>query len=201
MAVKELKFSNEELMNMEFNDPFELEEPGKYEEDDCCYICGDLFENLSIGFNEKEQLFRYECENCDSVYILPQEISGRIKNEVILIKGEERDWPEYLSEVLEFPVDATVIEATDAELFNENYDGPSKFDDVEILEVFYSFKYGVDAVIRKEGEEYLFILSFLEVDDWESQDYIELENYKRWRMKYWSSDYLVAFLEAFGKKK
>ena len=197
----EVEFSNEELMNMTYNDPFELEEPGECEEEDCCYICGNELENLTIGFNEKEQLFRYECSNCDSIYILPEEISGMKRDEIILLRGEERDWPEYLSEVLKFPVAATVIESTDAEFFDENYDGPSRLDDVEILEVFYSFKYGVDAAIRMEGRVYSYVLSFLEVDDWESQDYIELENYKRWRMRYWLSDHLAAFIEVFGKKE
>ena len=69
MAVEEKSFSREELMRMEYNDPFEIEKPGKYEEDDCCYICGNEFEKLTIGFNEKEQIFRFECANCDSVYV------------------------------------------------------------------------------------------------------------------------------------
>jgi len=67
-----MKFSKEELRNMSFIDEFELEEPGEYEEEDCCIVCGNELENLIIGFNEKEQLYKYECANCDSIYVIPK---------------------------------------------------------------------------------------------------------------------------------
>ena len=50
-----MKLSIEKLTEMQFNDPFELPEPKKYEEDDCCMFCGNEIPNLKIGFNDKEQ--------------------------------------------------------------------------------------------------------------------------------------------------
>jgi len=193
-----VKFTKNELKNMEFNDAFELEEPGDYEEEDCCFICGNKLENLKIGFNKKEQLYKYECANCGSVYIVPKNTRSE---EWVLLKGKERDWPKYLENTLKFPFIAEVIETTDQEFFDPNYNGPRRYDDAKVLEVFYSMKYGVEALIRIGRKTYEYILCFLEAADADTRNYEELENYKRWREKYWQSDYLAAFIGAFKKNK
>ena len=191
-----MEFSKEELCNMSFDDAVEMEEPGILEAEVCCMVCGDKLENLEIGYNQKEQLYRYECKNCDSIFVMPEHSS---RDERVLLQGEERDWPEYLMETLTFPFLAELIESDDRVYFDPDYDGPSRYDTVKVLEVFYSLKYGVEALVRKGRRTYQQILSFLEAEDYESSNYVELENYKRWREKYWLSDYIAAIVKVFGK--
>jgi hypothetical protein len=183
-----MKFSKKKLCDLKFNDTFELDEPGDFEEEDCCIICGNKLENLKIGFNEKEQLYKYECANCNSVYVIPKNAA---RNEKIFLQGEERNWPEYLLETLKFPFDAEIIESNDREFFDPDYDGPSLYDTVKVLEVFYSLKYGVEALVRKGRRTYRQILCFMEATDPNTRNYDELENYKRWRDRYWLSDYIA----------
>ena len=104
--------------------------------------------------------------------------------------------------MLEFPFEAEVTDThDDRAIFDwKNFDGPKSMDDVTVLEVFYSMKYGVEAVVRKGQKKYHHVLCFLEIYDDDSQNYVELENYKRWRMKYWSSDFLSALFGVGGKK-
>jgi hypothetical protein len=193
-----MKFSKEELCDMRFNDTFELEEPDDFEEEDCCIVCGNKLENLKIGFNEKEQLYKYECANCDAICVMPK---NSTRDERILLRGEERNWPEYLLETLKFPFDADIIESNDREFFDPDYDGPRLYDTVKVLEVFYSMKYGVEALIRKGRRTYKQILCFMEAADPGSRNYVELENYKRWRNKYWLSDFIVALTGAMKDAK
>ena len=189
-----MKFSKEELNKMSFSDAFKLEEPSDYEAEDCCIICGNKLENLKIGFNEKEQLYKYECANCDAVFVMPK---NSARGERVLLQGEERNWPEYLMEALKFPFEAEIIESNDREFFDPNYDGPSLYDTVKVLEVFYSMKYGVEALIRKGRRTYQQILCFMEALD--TDNYEELENYKRWREKYWLSDFIAALTGAMNE--
>ena len=123
------------------------------------------------------------------------------RDERILLQGKERDWLEYLQETLEFPFVAEIIELNDREFFDPYYDGPGHYDSVKVLEVFYSMKYGVEALIRKGRRNYQHLLCFLEASDPDSRNYDELENYKRWRHKYWLSDYIVALTSAMKKAK
>jgi len=191
-----MNYSKEELSNMEFSDAFILEEPDKYEEEECCIICGNKLENLKIGFNEEAQLYKYECANCNAVFVMPKKSA---RSDRILLQGTERDWPEYLMDTLEFPFFADIIESNDQEFFIPDYDGPSLYDTVKVVEVFYSMKYGVEAIIRKGRRKYQQILCFMEASDPDTSNYDELENYKRWRNKYWLSDFLVALTEALKK--
>jgi len=62
-------------------------------------------------------------------------------------------------------------------------------------------KYGVEALIRKGRRTYLQILCFMEAVDPDTRNYDELENYKRWRDKYWSSDYLMALIGTLKEVK
>ncbi|MCL2121163.1 MAG: calcium-binding protein [Clostridiales bacterium] len=195
-----MKFSKEDLLQMRFDDPVPLPEPDDDDDDDdifedaeeCCIICGNEIANLKISFNEKEQLYKYECANCKTIYVMPE--NARMKDSVLL-QGEERDWPAYLQETLAFPFNAFICESNDREFFDPHYDGPRLYDAVKVLEVFYSLKYGVEAVIRKGRKVYSQILCFLEVEDFDSRNYEEIENYKRWREKYWLSDFLVALAD------
>jgi len=153
---------------------------------------------FEIGFNEKEQLYKYECANCDAIFVMPK---NSARDERVLLKGDERDWPEYLLETLKFPFYADIIESNDHEFFDPDYDGPSLYDTVKVIEVFYSMKYGVEALIRKGRRTYSQILSFMEASDPDSRNYDELENYKRWRHNYWLSDYIVAINKAMKEIK
>ena len=191
-----MKLTKEELKNMSFSDAFTLEETDDYGAEECCIVCGSNLEDLKIGFNEEEQLYKYECANCEAVFVVLKNSAG---DESVILQGEERNWPEYLMEVLKFPFDAEIIESDDREFFDPEYDGPGRYDDVKVLDVFYSMKYGVEARIRKGRRTYRYILCFMEAFDSDSSNYRELENYKRWREKYWQSDYLLALFGAMGK--
>ena len=193
-----MKFSKEELCSMRFNDAFKLEEPGDYEDEDCCIICGNKLENLKICYNEKEQLYKYECANCGAIFIMPK---NSARDERVILQGEERNWPEFLLETLKFPFNANIIESDDREFFDPDYDGPSRYDIVKVLEVFYSMKYGVEALVRKSRKKYREILCFMEAADSDTRNYVELENYKRWRNKYWLSDFIVALTGALKDAK
>jgi len=195
-----MKLSKETLCKMEFNDHFAHLEPEKDEEsdeknDNCCMICGTKLENLKIGFNEKEQLFRYECTNCDSVYITTE---SNAREDRVLLKGEHRNWPEYLMEKLKFPFEVMIIEESEKAFFVDDYDGPRIYDIAKVFEVFYSMKYGVEALIRIGRKKHRHLLAWVEVLDKSSSNYVEIENYKRWRERYWLSDYLVAILGVIG---
>ena len=193
-----MKFSKEDLRKMSFSDTYELQEPGNYEEEDCCIICGNKLENLKIGCNEKEQLCKYECANCDAIFVMTR---NSARDDRVLLQGEERNWPEYLQETLKFPFVAEIIEPNDREFFDPNYDGLKLYDTVKVLEVFYSMKYGVEALVRKGRRTYQQILCFMEAADRGGRNYDELENYKRWREKYWLSDFIAALTGALKKVK
>jgi len=191
-----MRFTKEELNKMEFNEFIGFNKPD--DDDDCCMVCGSEIGNLTIGYNEEEQLLRYNCSNCDSVYI---STVANLRADRVLLKGEHRNWPEYLAEKLKFPFDVMIIEESDHAFFNENYIGPRRYDDAKVLEVFYSFKYGVEALVKIGRRKYQHILAWVEVIDEDSGNFSEIENYKRWREKYWLSDYIAAFTKAFGKSK
>jgi len=135
---------------------------------------------------------------CDAIFVMPKNSK---RNERVILQGEERDWPEYLLETLKFPFQADIIEPSDREFFDPDYDGPSLYDTVKVLEVFYSMKYGVEALIRKGRRTYRQILCFLEAADPDICNYEELENYKRWREKYWLSDFIAAITGAMNAVK
>ena len=180
---------------MSFNDTFQLKEPKDSENEDCCVICGNKLVNLKIGYNKKEQLYRYECTNCDAIYVISENTKRR---ERVLLQGKARNWPEYLMKTFKFPFAAIVIETNDREFFDPEYDGPRLHETVKVLEVFYSMNYGVEALVRKGRRTYVQILSFLEALD--ANNSKELENYKRWRDKYWASDFIIALTQTKEKR-
>ena len=141
---------------------------------------------LKIGFNAKEQIYKYECSNCSAIYAI-RETSEL--TEKVIIQGEERNWPEYLAETLVFPFFADVEEDGGRSFFSPDYEGPSIFDTVKVLDVHYAMNYGVVAEVQKGNRVYGIALCYLVgLDD---HSFIELENYKRWRDNYWKSDLLA----------
>jgi len=141
-------------------------------------------------------LYRYDCSNCDSVYVKSEK-----DGDITLLKGEIRDWPEYLSENLKFPFEVMIIEENDRAFFDLEYDCPRRYDNATVLEVFYSMKYGVEALIRIGRKTYHHLLCWVEVLDENSPNSVEIENYKRWREKHWRSDYLMALFGTTNKNK
>ena len=185
-----MEITAQKLNNTEFNDAFSFEELKKSMEYDslitkeaCCYVCGNELENLEIGFNANEQIYKFECSNCSTIYAI-HETSEFI--ETVILQGEERNWPEYLAETFIFPFFAMVEDDGGRSFFNPEYEGPSTYDTVKVLDVHYAMKYGVIAEVQKGNKVYGIALCFLVgLDD---HNYKELENYKRWRENYWVSD-------------
>jgi predicted RNA-binding Zn-ribbon protein involved in translation (DUF1610 family) len=82
--------------NISFNDEFEPE-------DEMCEVCG-CDEMPRVGYNEKEDLLKFECPNCGAVFIADEEYK------FTMVKGERRDWLEYLAANVKFPFKAVVSE-------------------------------------------------------------------------------------------
>jgi len=194
MSEVKMEMKTEELCNIDFKDAFSFEELKKSMEDDsfiekeaCCFVCGNELENLKIGFNAKKQMHKFECSNCSAIYVI-QETSEFI--ETVILQGEERNWPEYLAETLILPFFAEVEDDGGRSFFNSEYEGPSTYDTVKVLDVHYAMNYGVVAEVQKGNTVYPIALCFLVALD--DHNYKELENYKRWRENYWRSDLLAA---------
>jgi len=190
-----MRLTTQELSKIDFNDDFSFEELKKsmeydslIEKEACCYVCGDELENLKIGFNAKEQTYKYECSNCSAIYVIHETSEF---TETAILQGEERNWPEYLAETLAFPFFADVEDDGGRSFFNPDYEGPSIYDTVKVLDVHYAVNYGVVAEVQKGNKVYGIALCFLVgLDD---HSFKELENYKRWRDNYWTSDLFAGF--------
>ena len=188
----------QELENIEYKDAFSFEKLKESMEYDssvdskaCCFVCGNELENMSIGFNAQEQLYRYECSNCNVIYVIHETSEF---SETVFLQGEERNWPVYLAETFDFPFSAKVEEDDGRAFFNPDYEGPSIYDIVKVLDVHYAYNYGVTAEVQKGDRVYSIALCFLlGLDD---HNYKELENYKRWRDSHWVSDFWVDLLRA-----
>ena len=192
------EFETEELENMEFNDEFEktyseIREEEYDDEGNFCSLCGSL--DIKIGYNKKEDIFKIECSKCGGIIIEDE-------NTTMRFKGEERDWPEYLSETLKFPFIGQITEMTDREFFNPDDPGPILYlDEVHVVAIDYSFKYGIVAILRISRRHYEHPLCFVDPVDDESKNYDEVKDYQRWRERHWLSDYIAALSQAFGKNK
>ena len=184
----------EQLMKTEFKDVFDFETLKKSlggsnlnDLEACCCICGNELKNLDIGFNEKEQVYRCECPDCGVLYVM--RITPDSEEEIIL-QGEDRNWPEYLSETLKFPFFASLEEDDGRAFFYPDYEGPSLYDTVRVFDVHYSISCGVIAEVQKGSTFYAQPLCYLEGLD--KHSFRELDKYKRWRKSYWSSDLFSA---------
>jgi len=190
--------TTQELNIIDFKDEFSFEELKKtmeydslIEKEACCYICGDELENIKIGFNVKEQTYKYECSNCSAIYFIHETSEF---TETTIFQGEKRNWPEYLAETLVFPFYAEVEDDGGRSFFNPDYEGPSIYDTAKVLDVHYAMNYGVVAEVQKGNKVYGIALCFLVgLDD---RNFEELENYKRWRDNYWTSDLFAGFASA-----
>lgn len=176
----------EKFINMVFEDEIEEDEKNNevYDEgeDFICCICGNE-PILRIGYNKKEQMYKNECKNCGAITVAHRE-TGKIT----LIKGEARNWEKYLSDNMEFPFIAQIVEITGREFFNPDDPPPIGYMDiVKVLEVYETPIYGIVAVVQKGRKEYIQPLCFLEAEDINSRNYTEMENYNKWREYYWSS--------------
>ena len=190
-----MKLTTQELRKVEFKDAFsfeDLKESMEYDslvkKEACCYVCGYELENMRIGFNAKEQIYKYECSKCGAIYVVHETSEY---TETVILQGEERNWPEYLAKALVFPFYAEVEDDGGRSFFNPDYEGPSTYDTVKVLDVHYAVNYGVVAEVQKGNKVYgIALCNLIGIDDY---DYTELENYKRWRDNYWVSDFFAGF--------
>ena len=153
------------MQDINFNSEFD-------EDTDICSICGA--ESMLTGWNEEKDLSRYECVDCDAIFIVDGE-----GNETIF-KGQKRNWTKFLSENLAFPFDACIDEHQGAGLFEEK--GPLRYGDkVVVQKISWGFGlHGVIAKIKKGGKIYRFPLCDLAADDKKSSNFRILDNYRTW---------------------
>ena len=155
------------LANLEFSDEFE-------EDTDICSNCGSDTETL-IGYNEKLNLFKYECKNCQTVTVVDDESGKRI-----IIEGKKRDWEEFFSKNLAFPFEGVIDEYSDEEFFGKSV--ALRFGDrVTVTKIIYEDDlYGVLVEIKKGRRKYHFPLCDIAVADKKSSDYKKVDDYRTW---------------------
>ncbi|MDR1530726.1 MAG: calcium-binding protein [Clostridiales bacterium] len=152
------------MQDIEFNGEFE-DEPG------LCSICGG--DSVLTGWNEENDLCRFECTDCGSIIIVDSEY-----NETIL-KGEKRDWVTYLKEHLVFPFDARIDEVQGHALFEE---GPLRYGDKVVVKKI-SGEFGMHNIIadiKKGTETFRFPLCDLAAEDKKSPNHYVLDHYRTW---------------------
>ena len=136
-------------------------------EADCelCDICGNDAMPRS-GYNEKQDLLKFECPECGGIFIEDG------KGDTVIVRGEKRDWPKYLAENLNFPFDAIVMEASDEEMFGIGKPGPIRYGDVlTVMSVdFEDALYGVLVTVKKGRKKYSFPLMDLAAKDKDSHN-------------------------------
>lgn len=77
-------------------------------ESDICVICGS--DSAYYVFDtDTDEDGRYYCTNCDCEYMYTG-TEYRDTGELVILKGEMRDWLKYLSENLSFPFEGEVFE-------------------------------------------------------------------------------------------
>jgi len=161
-------------------DSIDFNDPDDYAPDtDNCSFCGSESDER-IGYNEKEDLLKRACSNCGAVYI--EDAQG----EIIVLKGEKRDWAVFLSEHLSFPFEARVDEASDEEIFGRGDPGPIRYKDrVTVTKTDYEDDlYGVIADIKKGSKKYSYPLCDLAVVDEKSPNYKIVDDYRTWFANY-----------------
>jgi len=140
-----------------------------------CSFCGSESDER-IGYNEKKDLLKRACSNCGAIYI--EDGQG----EITIIKGEKRNWAEYLKQNLVFPFEAVVDEASDEEAFGFGDPEPIRYKDrVTVVNTeFEDDLYGVIADIMKGRKKYAFPLCDLAVVDNTSPNYKLVDDYRTW---------------------
>ena len=155
---------------IDFNDP-----DGYAPDTDICTSCGSKSDER-VGYNEKLDLLKRACSNCGMVYV--EDGDG----EVVVLKGEKREWGEYLRAHLVFPFEATVEEASDEEVFGIGDPGPIRYGDkLTVLNAdFEDDMYGVVADVKKGRKKYAFPLCDLKATDKNSPNYKLIDDYRAW---------------------
>ena len=149
----------QDIQNIEFNDEFE-NDPGM------CSICGG--DTNLTGWNEEKDLSRFECEECGAIFICDSDYNKTI------VKGEKRNWENYLSENLTFPFKAFIDE------FQER--GPLRSGDKIIVEKIIDEDdfYGVLVKVKRGREYFDFPLCDIAAQDKKSANYKVLDGYRTW---------------------
>ncbi|MDR2650111.1 MAG: calcium-binding protein [Clostridiales bacterium] len=144
-------------------------------ETEICSFCGSESDER-IGYNKKMDLLKRACSNCGAIYIEDGE------GEIIILKGEKRNWGTYLKKNFIFPFEAVVDEASDEEVFGFGDPGPIRYKDrVTVTNTdFEDDIYGVIAEIKKGRKKYSFPLCDLAVVDNKSPNYKLLDDYRTW---------------------
>ena len=153
---------------IKFEDEFEAE-------DEICAVCGN--EAMSrVGYNEKEDLLKFECPECGAIFIEDGE------RKTTMVKGKKRDWCKYLAENLSLPFEAVVTEISDEELFGAGDPGPIRYKDkLTVISVdFEEDLYGVLVSVKKGRKKYAYPLIDLEPTDKQSANAKLLNNYGAW---------------------
>lgn len=154
------------MQDIVFNDEFE-EEPG------LCSICGA--DTALTGWNEEKELTRFECSECGAVFICDNDY-----NET-LVKGEKRNWADFLSTNLRFPFTAIVTEFQGENIFAKER-GPIKQNDkVFVYKVIEDDDhYGILVEVRVKSKSYTFPLCDLAVANKSDVNFKIVENYGVW---------------------
>ena len=156
--------------SIDFNDPDDYAPDLQF-----CPFCGSESDER-VGYNEKLDLLKRSCSNCESIYIEDSQY------EIVVLKGGERDWEKYLSQNLTFPFKARVEEISDEELFRFGDPGPIRYKDVltviGIRGYFNPYRIVVD--VKKGGKKHAVVLSDLSVIDKRSLNYKIVNDYLSW---------------------
>ena len=153
---------------IEFNDEFE-------DDNEICDVCG-CNAMRRVGYNEKEDLLKFECPECEAVII--EDGMG----ETTLVKGEMRDWSKYLAENLSLPFDAVALVDSDWKVSLFRRSCPIRSNDIiTVVSICFEDKvFGVVASVMKATKNYTFPLMDLEPIDKESPNAKLLGNYGNW---------------------
>ena len=150
-------------------------------ETNICVICGSDSEYYVYESEDAEDGIYY-CSNCEAEYVYTG-TEYRDTGELVILKGEKRDWLKYLRENLKLPCEGHVIE------YQER--GPVQQGDsvtVKTLDMEDGF-YGVIATITVANKkhffsgrpkQYAFPLADICASDKKSENYKILDNYSCW---------------------
>ena len=155
---------------IDYNDPDDYA-PDRH----TCTSCGSESDER-IGYNEELDLLKRACSNCGMVYV--EDDDG---NKVVL-KGEARDWEDYLRSHLKLPFEAIVDEASDEEIFGFGDPGPIKYRDKLIVTevVMDDGMYGIIVDVRKGRAKHAFPLCDMKVANKNSSNYKLVDDYRTW---------------------
>ena len=148
------------MENIEFNDEFE-------EEEEICPICGG--DAQVTGWNEEEELSRFECADCGAIYVYD------IDYDMTILKGEKRNWEKFLAANLSFPFKGVVDEY-------QGEKGPIRQGDFVTVNKIMGEDdmYGVIVEIHANKKKFHFPLCDIGVCDLTSANYKIVHNYGIW---------------------